>query len=143
MQGIPTLTKCFRGTCSICSRSFVETIQEIDGFKYSERHAWNKDDPEGTRFKYICVDSLQNHYRKGNKKEEASEQNGEEETEAKKNPKTSLPTYDCGGAIYVKFSTKRDAINVVYKHNPIHRDVEDRLANKQNSNRWVLTSSAR
>jgi hypothetical protein len=31
-----------------------------------------------------------------------------------------LQTYDCGGAIHIKFSTKREAINVVYKHNPIH-----------------------
>jgi hypothetical protein len=32
----------------------------------------------------------------------------------------SLQTYDCGGAIHIKFSIKREAINVVYKHNPIH-----------------------
>jgi hypothetical protein len=40
-----------------------------------------------------------------------------------------LATYDCGGAIHIRFSTKRDAINIIYKHNPIHRDVEDDPAN--------------
>lgn len=28
--------------------------------------------------------------------------------------------HDCGGAIHIKFSAKRDAINIVYKHSPIH-----------------------
>jgi hypothetical protein len=47
--------------------------------------------------------------------------------------------YDCGGAIHIKFSTKRDAINVVYKHNPIHRDVESRPTTDQISNRYVCS----
>jgi hypothetical protein len=43
-----------------------------------------------------------------------------------------LPTYDCGGAIHVKFSLKRDAINVVYKHTPIH-------TTRENGDRYVLS----
>jgi hypothetical protein len=40
--------------------------------------------------------------------------------EVKKQGPVALPTYDCGGAIHIKFSLKRNAVNVVYKHNPIH-----------------------
>ncbi|KAI1536507.1 hypothetical protein PtrSN002B_005778 [Pyrenophora tritici-repentis] len=47
-------------------------------------------------------------------------QNGHaSEVEVKKG-QAGLPTYDCEGAIHVKFSLQRQAINVVYKHNPIH-----------------------
>ncbi|ORY00544.1 hypothetical protein BCR34DRAFT_627952 [Clohesyomyces aquaticus] len=99
------------------SRSFIETIQDIDACKYCERHAMNREGTNGSRFKYVCVDSLQNQDRRASitkKKEE--QENGIEDA-----PKsTALPTYNCSGAVHIKFSTKRDAINVVYRHNPIH-----------------------
>jgi len=86
----------------------------------------------------VCVDSLQYHHRKGNiKQEKASRENGDEEQKGKNKGKDCLPTYDCGGAIHIKFSTKRDAINVVYKHNPIHRDVESRPTTEQIGDRYV------
>ncbi|KAF1961612.1 hypothetical protein CC80DRAFT_435808 [Byssothecium circinans] len=104
------------------ARSVIETIQEIDGFKYSERHAVNKDGSDGARFKYICVDSLQNRYRKANTKkgEEVKDADETGKRKSKAKPESVLPTYDCNGAIHIKFSTKRDAIHVVYRHNPIH-----------------------
>lgn len=61
--------------------------------------------------------------RKGKEKQPDSENS--EET-AKKDEPTLPPTYDCGGAIHLKFSIKREAINVVYQHNPIHaRPLDD------------------
>jgi hypothetical protein len=42
------------------------------------------------------------------------------EDQPKKIGRPALPTYDCGGAIHIKFSLKREAVNVVYKHNLIH-----------------------
>jgi hypothetical protein len=42
------------------------------------------------------------------------------EDQPKKAGRPPLPTYDCGGAIHIKFSIKREAINVVYTHNPVH-----------------------
>jgi hypothetical protein len=86
----------------------------------------------------VCIDSLQYHYRKGNiKKEEANKENGSQVQKGKNKAKEGISTYDCGGAIHIKFSTKRDAINVVYKHNPIHRDVESRLITEQIGDRYV------
>ena len=111
-------------------RSIIETIQHVDGFKYHERKAWNLSGSEGTRFKYICSDSLQNRDRQNNAKK--SKYGDDTEDVRPRNRKTGGPllaTYDCGGAIHIKFSTKREAINIIYKHNPIHRDVESRPAN--------------
>ncbi|CAO2651518.1 Nn.00g040880.m01.CDS01 [Neocucurbitaria sp. VM-36] len=102
------------------ARSIIEAIQDADGFKYAERRAQNKEGGDGTRLKYVCLDSFQNKDRKSNMKTEESQEdeNGEEEGKRKKH--ALLPTYDCGGAIHIKFSIKREAINVVYKHSPIH-----------------------
>ena len=67
------------------------------------------------------------------------------EIDATKQGPAILPTYDCGGAIHIKFSLKREAINVVYKHNPIHttRPVADRyVASKlslRSLSRWYST----
>ena len=53
-------------------------------------------------------------------KKDVSHDSDGSDVDARKNGHGMLPTYDCGGAIHVKFSLKREAINVVYKHNPIH-----------------------
>ena len=112
------------------ARSLIDVIQGIDGFKYTERQAYNNDGSEGTRFKYVCVDSYQNRERKSNHQE--PEMEGEvinPERAARR-----LPTFDCGGAIHIKFSSKREAINILYTHNPIHRDAESRPTNGTNGN---------
>jgi hypothetical protein len=111
-------------------RSIIEAIQETDGFKYSEHSAQNKEGGDGARLKYVCQDSLQNRDRKSNMKKEKSQESEDSKAEVKKQGPSVLPTYDCGGAIHVKFSLKREAINVVYKHNPIH-------TKSQNGDRYV------
>lgn len=113
------------------TRSFIDEFQSVDGFKYFERQAFNKDGTDGARFKYVCIDSLQNRDRKSNTKKD--------ENNAQERKTNRLPTYDCGGAIHIKFSTKRDAINVIYKHNPIHRDVQSRPVNIETLDRCVIT----
>lgn len=106
-------------------RSILAAIEETDGFKYSERHAYNpKVGGDGARLNYVCQDSLQNKDRKANKKKKEAEAGDDNDSGATN--KDLLPTYDCGGAVNIKFSIKREAINVVYKHTPIHRDVESR-----------------
>lgn len=111
--------------CLTALRSIVAVIQEADGFKYSKRKAYNaKSGGDGVRLRYVCQDSLENKDRKTNKNRK--EKDAENDESIAKASRDLLPTYDCGGAIYIKFSLKREAINVVYKHNPIHRDVESR-----------------
>ncbi|PVI06314.1 hypothetical protein DM02DRAFT_623233 [Periconia macrospinosa] len=97
------------------ARCLIEAIEVIDGFKYVERSAFNKEGSAGCRFR--C--SSQN--KRGRKrKQEDSEEEGHD-------GKSSTPPakYDCGGAIHIAFSEKREAINIVYKHNPIHSSSED------------------
>jgi hypothetical protein len=65
-------------------------------------------------------------------KKETQPDNGDSEGVAKKMGNGRLPTYDCGGAVYIKFSLKREAINVVYKHNPIH-------SSRVNEQRYVVS----
>ena len=124
------VTCCF--TWTDMSRSLIEKIEEVDGFKYAERQAWNKNSSDGLRFKYVCIDSLQNRDRKSNLKKNQDAENGGDE-EKQRPGRNALPTYDCGGAIHIKFSIKREAVNVIYVHNPIHRDVESRPVNGDRS----------
>lgn len=98
------------------ARSVVDVIQAVDGYKYAERHALHKEG-DGTRFKFVCVDSVANASRKSiSKKGKGAVTPDEEITPAPNAP----PRYDCNGAVHIKFSKKRDAINVVYRHNPVH-----------------------
>lgn len=64
-------------------------------------------------------------------KKEKSHDSDDGEAGVKKQEPTVKPTYDCGGAIHIKFSLKRDALNAVYKHNSIH-------TTRENNNRYVV-----
>lgn len=100
-------------------------------FKYLERKALNKEGSDSVRLKYICSDSLQNKSRTTNgRKEEQTEDSIGVNRQGKRGP-TARSIYDCGGAVHIKFSRNRDAINILYKHNPIHRDVENRQAKSE------------
>jgi len=111
-------------------RSIIDTIQEIDGFEYVERSAKNKESGDGARFRYICRDSQQGRARKTSSKKDVSQQSEDSDDEAKK--RSLSLTFDCGGAVHVNFSLKREAIHVVFKHNPIHN-------RPKNDDRYVLS----
>ena len=114
----------------ICIRSIADAIQDVDGFKYLERRAQNKEGSDGARFSFICQNSIQNLSRRRKPKKQKPQDSAESEDHTKKGAQVAVPSFDCNGAIYLKFSLKRAAINVVYKHNPIHsRPIE--------SNRYV------
>ncbi|KAF1995496.1 hypothetical protein P154DRAFT_556761 [Amniculicola lignicola CBS 123094] len=100
------------------ARSFIEAVQEIDRFKYAERHLWGSSRDRKSYAK---------------KELDADEDDEDEPKKRKRTRPDALPTYDCGGAIHLKFSTKREAINIVYKHNPIHRNIESRPTNSNNT----------
>ncbi|KAF2852686.1 hypothetical protein T440DRAFT_497687 [Plenodomus tracheiphilus IPT5] len=101
------------------SRSIVEAIEEADGFKYIERSVTNIKSGDGARIRYFCKDSTQGRVRGKPAKHESEGNDGDAATNH------TVPTFECGGAIHVKFSIKREAINVVYKHNSIHTHSED------------------
>ena len=33
-----------------------------------------------------------------------------------------LPTYDCRGSIFIKFSASQGLVDVIYQHFPVHRE---------------------
>ena len=103
------------------AKCFVELVQQIDGFQYRERRAENRENSDGIRFKFVCTESLQNRDRIGNRKR-GEIKDGEAITTEAAPQRTRFPSHDCGGAIHIKFSTKKNAINLVYRHTSIHRD---------------------
>lgn len=104
------------------SRGVMQAIEAADGFRYSFNNAWTAKDGEGSRFSYICQDSMQNKDRHAN---------GYPRTT--KNLKGDVgsrgprkPTYDCKGSVSIKFSTGRQRCDVYYRHYVIHATVADR-----------------
>nr|POE52303.1 hypothetical protein CFP56_70222 [Quercus suber] len=113
------------------SRGIVKGIQGEDGFKYAFNNAWNSKDNEGSRFSYICQDSMQNKDRHANgftKTQKHLKGVGE------RGPRK--PTYDCKGSISVKFSFSKRHVEVYYRHCPVHKTVAERK-----SSGWVLQQS--
>ncbi|KAL5114885.1 hypothetical protein ACEQ8H_007203 [Pleosporales sp. CAS-2024a] len=103
------------------ARSIVDAIQTADGFSYVERSAKNsKQGGDGARFKYICRDSVQAKKRKIHRRKQETAEDSEDTEGPKKDMNQHAQGYACGGAVHIKFSIKREAVNVVYKHNPIH-----------------------
>ncbi|KAF2497706.1 hypothetical protein BU16DRAFT_322903 [Lophium mytilinum] len=100
----------------VVAKSIIEVFQKVDGFKYTERQASNNIE-DGTRFKFVCADSLQNRDRVANG---ASRSQGSSALPIERKPDKHKATFDCGGSICITFSLKKDCINVVYRHNPIH-----------------------
>ncbi|EME85225.1 uncharacterized protein MYCFIDRAFT_174056 [Pseudocercospora fijiensis CIRAD86] len=107
------------------SRGIQQVVEAVDGFRYSFNNAWAAKDGEGSRFSYICQDSMQNKDRHANGytrvMKHLKDPNGVERGPRK-------PTYDCKGSISVKFSTTRQSCDVYYRHLAIHETVAARKA---------------
>jgi hypothetical protein len=50
----------------VVAKSIIAVFQEVDGFKYTERQAGGYAGNDGTRYKFVCADSLQNRDRVAN-----------------------------------------------------------------------------
>ena len=121
------------------ARAIVNAVQEVDGYKYANARQHPLKEEEGVRIAFTCNDSQQNKDRAANTKEgrasEAANQGSEEieggEEGKRKRPKSRLPTYDCKGAVNVKFSTKSQVLEVKYRHLMVHRETAWRSRGKQ------------
>lgn len=103
------------------SRGILAGIQAADGYKYTFNNAWNSKDEEGSRFSYVCQDSMQNKDRHANgytKTQKHLKGIGE------RGPQK--PTYDCKGSISVKFSSSRQTVEIYYRHHMVHGTVAER-----------------
>jgi len=49
------------------ARQILQSISDVDGFKYFEKEAWDTKHNDGYRFKFLCRDSFQNKDRAQNK----------------------------------------------------------------------------
>lgn len=111
------------------ARAIIHAVQEIDGYKYINERRYHLKEEDGSRFTFCCSDSQQNKDRAANVKKKAQPskdvQDGEgheEAEEGRKKNKFRLPTYDCKGAITIKFSTKSQVLEVKYRHLMVHRE---------------------
>lgn len=103
------------------SRGIIQAIEAADGYRYSFNNAWTAKDGEGSRFSYICQDSMQNKDRHANGFTRTLKHlKGEGERGPRK------PTYDCKGSVSVKFSSGRQRVDVYYRHYAIHQTVAER-----------------
>jgi hypothetical protein len=92
----------------------VDTIQRIDGYRYSFHNCWNSREDDSFRFSYYCNDSLLNKDRAANGKG------------AKLGKRATKAVYDCKGVLSIKFSATKQTLDVFYKHVPIHKTYEER-----------------
>ncbi|KAK4503073.1 hypothetical protein PRZ48_006500 [Zasmidium cellare] len=105
------------------SRGLIQAVEAADGFKYCFNNAWAAKDEEGSRFSYICQDSMQNKDRHANGFTRTLKHlKGEGERGPRK------PTYDCKGSVSVKFSSGRQSVDLYYRHYAIHATVAERKA---------------
>jgi hypothetical protein len=159
-------------------RAILRSIQEVDGFNYFEKEAWDTKHADGYRFKYLCKDSYQNKDRAANKSRKSTDPSSFQSINGAGTPGASgtpsaqpppppsaaggapdagasgdqsptkgdvsewfkkhgitppaadspnrLPTYDCKGSIFVKFSSSQGVVDVVYQHSPIHNAMNER-----------------
>ena len=120
------------------ARAIVNAVQEVDGYKY--QHARQRGLKEqGSHLTYFCNDSQQNKERMANntKKAVATEDAPEEGGEGgatKKKRNSILPTYDCKGAVTVKFDSKAQVLDVGYRHMMLHRETAWRSQKQKPAN---------
>lgn len=109
---LPVFVPWSQHISSSCVGPILEAIRETDGSEYLESSAHNRDGNDGVRFRFVCRDSIQNRYHKSSIKKDASHDfDGSDVNHTTKNSHGALPTYDCGGAVHINFSLKRQAIN--------------------------------
>ncbi|EXJ58553.1 hypothetical protein A1O7_05980 [Cladophialophora yegresii CBS 114405] len=98
------------------ARSLVQAISEIDGFHYSFHNNWLSNADRANRFSFYCLDSVLNMGRAAN----------EGLAKIRAGVKSRKRVYECGGAIWIKFSLTKNNLQLDYKHIPMHPTVEER-----------------
>ncbi|KAI9696471.1 MAG: hypothetical protein M1836_005749 [Candelina mexicana] len=111
------------------ARTIMGTVKEVDGFGYGPGNHWVSAN-DGHRFQFLCYDSTQNSNR-GRRSfptggQKAAGQSGDETPHA--GERTALPSFDCRGAVSVKFCRTASRIEVIYSHARIHRTLVSRKA---------------
>lgn len=105
------------------SRGVIQAVEAADGYRYSFNNAWTAKDEEGSRFSFICQDSMQNKDRHANGFTRTTK-HLKGETNEVRGPRK--PTYDCKGSVSVKFSSGKQSVDVYYRHYAIHQTVAER-----------------
>ncbi|KAI9789373.1 MAG: hypothetical protein M1835_001701 [Candelina submexicana] len=111
------------------ARIIMGTVKEVDGFGYGPGNHWVSAN-DGHRFKFLCYDSTQNSNR-GRRSfpiggQNTAGQSGDETPHA--GERAALPSFDCRGAVSVKFCRTASRIEVIYSHARIHRTLASRKA---------------
>ncbi|KAI9719664.1 MAG: hypothetical protein M1812_003435 [Candelaria pacifica] len=121
------------------ARVVIGVVKEVDGFGYGPGNHWTSAD-DGHRFQFLCYDSTQNSNRGRrlytNRAQKTAEHSGDESALA--GERAALPSFDCRGAISVKFCRTASRIEVVYSHARIHRTLGLRKAFRAEPRKRVL-----
>ena len=96
------------------AKTVVETVQKVDGYRYSFHNNWISKEDSACRFSYYCNDSTLN---KGRAANEGASMVGKRKIK---------PVYECQGAVWIKFSVTYQKLQVEYKHVPVHQTYEER-----------------
>ena len=96
------------------AKTVVETVQKVDGYRYSFHNNWISKEDSACRFSYYCNDSTLN---KGRAANESASMVGKRKIK---------PVYECQGAVWIKFSVTYQKLQVEYKHVPVHQTYEER-----------------
>ncbi|KIW00669.1 hypothetical protein, variant [Verruconis gallopava] len=137
-------------------KAILRSIQDVDGFNYFEKEAWDTKHADGYRFKYLCKDSCQNKDRALGKTRKSTDafslqnstsNNGAgtpggasasaaaagadqhmngDQSPSKADSPARLLLYECKGSIFVKFSSSQQIVDVVYQHLPVHNASNER-----------------
>lgn len=119
------------------SRGLITAVEKIDGFRYTFNNAWAAKDEEGQRFSYICQDSMQNKDRHANGFLRAAQNAKAMSPDNEGNRGARKPTYDCKGAVSVKFSRTRGLAEVFYRHFAIHKTVAERKPGRPRKSDYI------
>ena len=96
------------------AKALVDSMSNVDGYRYSFHNNWISKEDEACRFSYYCNDSTLN---KGRAANEGAGMVGKKKVK---------PVYDCNGVIHIKFSVTKQSLEVLYKHIPVHQTYEER-----------------
>ncbi|KAI9691502.1 MAG: hypothetical protein M1822_007573 [Bathelium mastoideum] len=134
------------------ARAIVDAVQAVDGYRYARSGGHVLKAERGSVMIFVCNDSVQNKDRLANARglsqaqgagrkgigegegggtgggEGGADGGVEEEEEEGKGKKKRRggsrlrPTYDCSGAVTVKFRSKSQVLEVEYRHLMVHRE---------------------
>ncbi|KAF2456524.1 hypothetical protein BDY21DRAFT_372599 [Lineolata rhizophorae] len=126
------------------TKLLLEATTAADGYRFNERQTMDQKRLRGTRWRFVCRDSLHNRDRIANwKRSVTGKRSWRKEGDPRELTKGARPTYDRGGNIYMTFAGAENRIELRYRHLPIHQtNNQEQVAFTGNQNSIMVTPDA-